>query len=271
MAQITEKPDVRQGLPVSLPVDYIPFFDEKRPEESIKEAVSVLKRHLWRYPKDHAMMVFEMIQGEGGYYPGNRAFFVALMEILKDSGVAVFIDEIQTFGRTSKLFAYQHYELQDYVDIVSIGKLSQTCATLFTNEYAPKPGLLSQTFTSSTSAIHAAKTIIRLMKKEGFFENDGKNMQIHRHFVNNFEALHQKHPDLLNGPYGLGGMVAFTPLDGDMKRVIQFGHTLFEKGVISFICGKDPTRIRFLVPMGSVKPAEIDLATQLVEEALLCS
>ena len=56
-----------------------------------------------------------------------------------------------------------------------------------------------------------------------------------------------------------------------MKRVIQFGHTLFEKGVISFICGKEPTRIRFLVPMGSVKPDEIDLAAEIIEESLLCS
>lgn len=271
MAQVTEKPAVREGLPIDLAVDYIPFYDASKPEESTKRAVDKLKNVLWRYPKNHALMIFEMIQGEGGYYPGTSEFFRALMEILKDNHIAIHIDEIQTFGRTSKLFAFQHFGVEDLVDIVTIGKLSQVCATLFTSEYNPRPGLLSQTFSSSTSAIHASKEIIHLMIKESFFGPDGKNMKLNQHFVQNFEGIKKRNPQLIRGPYGLGAMVAFSPLDGDMQRVIQFGKNLFESGVISFICGKNPTRIRFLPPVGVVKPQDIDIVTKIVEETLVLS
>jgi 4-aminobutyrate aminotransferase-like enzyme len=269
MSQITEKPAVREGLPVQLGVDFIPFFDPAKPEESIKNAVNRLKNYIWRYPKDHALMLFELIQGEGGYYPGSKEFFRALMTILKDNHIAVHIDEIQTFGRTPKLFAFQHYGLEDLVDIVTIGKLSQVCALLFKDEYTPRSGLLSQTFTSSTTAIHAAKEIIHLMIREGFFGPEGKNIQVFKQFTKNFEQIRGRHPNLIKGPYGLGAMVAFTPLDGEEKRVMQFGQDLFQAGVLSFICGKDPTRIRFLVPVGVVKPQDIDNVTKIVEEQLV--
>lgn len=268
MSQVTEKPAVREGLPVLLGVDHIPFFDPEKPEESTKEAVARLKHVIWRHPKDHCMMLFEMIQGEGGYYPGTKEFFRTLMEILKDNHIAVHADEIQTFGRTSKLLAYQHFDLEDLIDIVTIGKLAQCAATLYKDEYTPKPGLLSQTFTSSTTAIHAAKEIIHLMIREDFFGPEGKNMQLHQHFTKNFEEIRKRNPQLIKGPYGLGSMIAFTPLDGEVKRVTKFGHDLFHAGVLSFICGKDPTRIRFLVPVGAVKPQDVDQVTAIVEELL---
>lgn len=271
MAQITEKAAVREGLPVLLGVDFVPFYDPGKPEESTKNAVNRLKQYIVRYPKDHAMMLFEMVQGEGGYYPGTHEFFKSLMEVLKENHIAVHIDEIQTFGRTTKLFAFQHFELEQYVDIITIGKLSQVCATLFTDEYTPRPGLLSQTFTGSTAALHAAKVIIHLMIREQFFGPEGKNMQIHRQFANHFDSIRQRHPGLIRGPYGLGAMVAFTPFDGEMKRVIQFGQDLFQAGVLSFICGKDPTRIRFLVPVGAVQAEDITQVAHIVEDLLIKS
>lgn len=268
LSQITEKPTIREGLPTNIFVDYLPFFDEKAPQESTRRAVEVLKSYLWRHPKDYAFAIFEMIQGEGGYYPGNTEFFRALMTLLKEHHVAIIVDEIQTFGRTSKLFAFQHYNLQDLVDIVTIGKLAQVCATLFTDAITPRPGLLSQTFTSSTAAIHAAKTIIHLMIKEGFFGSNGKNMQVNRQFQRNFEAIRSRHPDKIAGPYGLGAMVAFTPFAGQAERTIKFGHELFREGVLSFVCGREPTRIRFLPPVGAIGPQDIDNVCEIVEKTL---
>ncbi|MGA8164995.1 MAG: aminotransferase class III-fold pyridoxal phosphate-dependent enzyme [Waddliaceae bacterium] len=268
MSQLTEKPEVREGLPVNAAVDFLPFFDPDAPEESTKRAVDTLKRYLWRYPKDYALMLFELVLGEGGYYPGSTEFFRAIIDILKNHQIAVCIDEVQTFGRTSKLFAFQHFELDKLVDIVTIGKLSHVCATLFTKEYNPRPGLLSQTFTSSTAAIHTAKTMIHLMIKEGFFGENGKNLRINAHIKKNFDRIADNRPGKIRGPYGLGAMVAFTPGDGHREQVIKFGHSLFEAGVISFICGRNPTRIRFLIPVGAVAPEDIDQVTAIVEKTL---
>jgi len=271
MSQITEKAEVRDGLPVELGVDFIPFFDPYDPESSTKHAVETLKRILLRHPKDHALMFFELIQGEGGYYSGSEVFFRSIMEILKEHHIAIVVDEVQTFGRTSQLFAFQHFGLQDLVDIVTIGKLAQVAATLFTAEYNPRPGLLSQTFTSSTSAIRCSKEMISMMIKDGFFGPNGKNIQMHRHLIKNFEEIRKRHPKHLQGPYGLGAMIAFTPLDGELDRVIQFGKNLFDSGVISFICGRNPTRIRFLIPIGAVTIKDLDIASQIIENTLLIS
>ena len=53
----------------------------------------------------------ELIQGEGGYNIGNTDFFNALISILKNEKIPVLVDEIQTFGRTSELYAAQHFNI----------------------------------------------------------------------------------------------------------------------------------------------------------------
>jgi acetylornithine aminotransferase len=271
MSQVTEKNAVRDGLPITSFVDYIPFFDPNEPEKSTKDSVEALKKVLARYPKSHGAMLFEMVQGEGGFYPGSHEFFRAIMEILKENNIAVLVDEIQTFGRTPNLFAYKYFELDDLVDIVTIGKISVTCATLWKKEYDPRPGLLSQTFTSSSSAIFAAKRTIEMMVEEKFFGINGKNNLFHRQFSHNLSEIGKRNPQLVRGPWGLGSMVAFTPLDGDMNRVSKFGQNLFKEGVMSFIAGKNPTRIRFLLPAGVITPHDIDAVSTIIEKALLCS
>lgn len=269
LAQITDKPGFREGLPSNLGIDYIPFYQADYPEESTKRAIEVLKTHLKRYPKQHAVMCFELIQGEGGFHLGSTDFFIQLMEILKEQDIAIFIDEVQTFGRTSSLFAYQYFQLEKYVDIVSLGKLSQICATLFRNEFKPKPGLLSQTFTSSTSAIHASKYIIQHLLQDHYLGPQGRITQIHTQFVQAFQEIEKRHPHLLQGPYGIGSMIAFTPFDGELAKVTKFIQDLFQAGVISFIAGALPSRVRFLVPAGVITDQDIQNVVQIVEAVLI--
>ena len=46
-SQVTDKPVFREGLPLNQAVDYIPFYDPERPEESTREAVLALKKPLY--------------------------------------------------------------------------------------------------------------------------------------------------------------------------------------------------------------------------------
>ena len=267
-SQITDKPQFREGLPITYQVDYIPFYDAERPEESIQSSTKALKKIIKRYPKQHAVMILELIQGESGFYAGTHEFFMALIEILKANNIAVFADEIQTFGRTSRLFAFQHFGLENFVDIASVGKLSQVCATLFQSKYAPPASLLSQTFTGSTSAIHAGKRIVQKLLSEGYFGSEGKNMHIHRVMIEHLESIARRHPRLIEGPYGEGVMIAFTPFGGHSVKVNEFVQKLFEAGVMGFVAGSDPTRVRFLVPFGVVTDEDIAKAMAIVEDTL---
>lgn len=269
VSQITDNAAYRQGLPLNQPVDYIPFFEYDDPEGSTKRAVDALKEHISRYPNRHAGMIFELVQGEAGFYPGNHTFFVSLMEILKENEIAILVDEVQTFGRTTELYAFRHFNLEKYVDVVTIGKMSQVCATLFQDEYQPKPGLISQTFTASTSAIQASLAILSHITENHFFGKEGKVEKTHKYFEEKLTALSDKHPDKLTGPYGIGGMVAFTVFDGDPKKTVQFIKTLFDNGVIAFIAGTNPTRVRFLAPMGPITFRDIDNVCKIVDLTLL--
>jgi acetylornithine aminotransferase len=268
LSQITDKPQYRAGLPATLCVDYVPFFDAAHPKESTARAVAVLKSHLARFPKQHAAMHMELIIGEGGYLPGDREFFVALMETLKSAGVAIFVDEIQTFGRTTEPFAFQHFGLDAFVDVVTVGKLTQVCATLFSTDYKPQPGLVSQTFTGSTSSIFAARYILDTLLNGGYFGKDGRIARLSTRFVDRLKAIAQRHPDWLRGPFGAGAMVAMTVRDGSEATSKKFLHALFEAGVIGFIAGENPTRVRFLIPFGAVADEDIDAVCAIIERTL---
>ncbi len=269
LAQITDKPQYRVGLPTTLAVDYVPFFDASDPNGSITKTVNALRKHLARYPGQHAAMCIELILGEGGYWVGDHEFFTAVLTELKANSVAIWFDEIQTFGRTSRPFAFEHFDLAAWPDVVTVGKLTQLCATLFTAAFKPQPGLLSQTFTASASAIAAAGVILTMMSRPDLFGPDGQNMRVHRMITQRLKAISERHPQLLHGPFGIGAMIALTPLDGSEAKVKQVLKHLFDRGVIAFYAGNKPARIRMLPPVPVVTENDIETVCHILESTLL--
>ncbi len=268
LSQITDRPEYRHGLPETMAVDYVPFFDPDRPMKSTNEASQNLRDHLQRHPHKHAVMVFELIQGEGGAYPGSREFFITLMDILREHNVSIMIDEIQTFGRTTEPFAFQHFGLGEYVDVVTVGKLLQVCATLFTEKLNPSGPLLSQTFVGSTSAIFAARAILRELLSGNYFGEEGKILEFGNYFIDRLKSIQQRHPEVIAGPFGFGGMIAFTPFGGNQKKAAQLVKALFDDGVLCFIGGHKLSRVRFLIPYGAVCYEDIDAVTVIVEQTI---
>lgn len=268
LAQITDKAAYREGLPEMLAVDHVPFFDAADPENSTRRTLETLEKLIRRHPKGYAAMMIELVQGEGGFYAGDKVFFHRVIDLLKAHNIAIFVDEVQTFGRTTSLFAFQHFGLEGKVDIVSIGKLSQICATLYTNEIAPRSGLLSQTFTASVAAIRAAEWVIETLVGKGFYGEEGRIAAIHNRFRSGLEKLQKAYPDTIKGPFGLGGMIAFTYKSGDPKETLALTHKLYEKGLIVFINGTNPTRVRMLPPIMTVTDAQIDTAMEIIASCL---
>lgn len=247
LAQITDKPAYREGLPLNLSVDYLPF--------SI-DAIDLMKEQLKRYPKQHAALCIELIQGEGGFNVAEKAFILPLVACAKEHNIAVLVDEVQSFGRGPTLLATDYFGIKP--DVITVGKITQICATLFTKEMEPLPGLLSQTFTGSTSAIFAAKVIVESLLKES-----QKRMEFSEYLVGKLKEIKG-----IEGPYGFGTMVCFSPFKGEKQSVINFGKALFDAGLITFITGENPTRIRMLLPMGSLTHADIDGAVAIIKDVL---
>ena len=68
-----------------------------------------------------AGILLEIVQGEGGVVPLSQEFVLAAAQLCREQDIPLMIDEVQTGnGRTGKLYAYMHYNIQP--DIVSTAK-----------------------------------------------------------------------------------------------------------------------------------------------------
>lgn len=270
MASVTDKAAYRDGLPETIKCGYLPFYKPADKQKSIESTINHLDNHVARYQGRVAGVMFEMIQGEGGYNAGDAEYFQAVMSRCKALGLAVWVDEIQSFGRTSAPFAFQHYGLDEYVDVVSVGKMTQVCATLFTSNYNSRPGLISQTFTGSSSQIFAAREVLKRLDESNVFGGHGLNMTYRHLFADRLGAIHQRHPDKLGRDlFGEGTMIGFEVFDGRADQTKAVMNRLYELGVIVFLCGSDPLRLRFLPPVSVMSEQDVDAVCVLLEQAIL--
>ena len=76
LAELTDKPSYREGLPLRGGVLHVPFYDAEDPD-STRKSVAALDAHLARFPGRIAAMLFELVQGEGGFHTAPKEFFAA--------------------------------------------------------------------------------------------------------------------------------------------------------------------------------------------------
>jgi 4-aminobutyrate aminotransferase-like enzyme len=268
LAQLTDRPAYRAGLPKTLDVDFIPMFHPSDPEGTTLGAIETLKKLLARHPGEYACLWLELVAGEGGYYPGTKPYFEELCKICRAHKVLVIFDEVQTFSRLSQPFAFQHFGLDEYADLVTLGKITQVCATLYGDGLKPKGPVLSQTFTGATASIRCGLAVLDALESNRCFGKDGWNIRRHDYFKGKLEQLARKYPGKLCGPYGEGMMIAFTPGSGGADEAKEMLMRLYDLGLMGFLAGSNPNRIRFLPPPGVTTEEHIDLACDIIEHAL---
>lgn len=286
MTQIGDTAAYRQGLPLNMLVDYMPFYDPHVGTQSIQAAVKQLEQYIQRHPGMHAAFVMELVQGEGGFNTAPREFFVALMEVCKAHGIPVWDDEVQTFGRTESMFCFERLGLAEYVDVVTLGKMSQACAMLMTADMNPKPGLLSGTFTANTTAFSVGRATLETLRDGGYYGHDGRIARLHAAFREHALKLVARHPEWFPpvphptgkalgserepGAFvgGTGGMCRFTPYGGEKEPITRLMHTLFEEGVMVFYAGHGPYHIRMLPPVGVMETQQWGPVFEVIERAM---
>jgi acetylornithine/N-succinyldiaminopimelate aminotransferase len=266
MAELTDKPGFRQGLPLRGGALYVPFYDPDDPA-STEKSVSALDHHLARYPGRIAGMLFELIQGEGGFRTAPPEFFIALMERCREAGLAVWVDEVQTFARTGELFALATLGLEEYVDLVTVGKTLQGSAVLFSKAYNPKPGLIAGTFAGSTAGMAVGARIIERLETEGYLGPEGRVAVLGRRFERRLEALKKRLPRAVGARSGVGAMQAFVPFDGSAEIVSTLLKATFEEGLLIFNTGSNPSKLRFLLPLNTTDE-ELEAGLTMLEKAM---
>ncbi len=267
MAELTDNAAYKVGLPEYHEVLRVPFYDKKDPG-STEKSLRIMKEHVARHENNISTFCFEPMLGEGGYQPAPRDFFVPMLEFCKEKKIAIWADEVQTFSRTGELFAFETLDIGQYVDVCTIAKTVQIGATLYTEEYNPAPGLIAGTFSGSSSALSAGIEILDMLQ-EGFLGPNGRIQQIHNKFVGMLNELASGScKGKISDAGGMGLMVAFTPYEGKKEQVDNLLKRLFANGMLAFNCGKDPFRIRLLVP-AIIRDVDIETAKKVIEKSIL--
>lgn len=269
LSQLTDKAPFRVNLPNNVPIDYLPFYDATAGSASIERTLTAMRKVLSRYPNQHATIWIELVQGEGGYNVGDPEFLRVICSEARKQQIPICFDEVQTFGRTSRPFAFQHFGLDEFADIVTVGKITQACATLYSAAFAPGPGLISQTFTTGTWELLAAHEVLVALERDGHFGPDGINANLQRTFAAGLDAIVSRNPGSIRGPWGIGGMIALTPLQGTADQAKRLAQLCYDEGLMGFVAGAEPTRLRFLPPLLSVTEAEIKIGLELLERAVV--
>jgi 4-aminobutyrate aminotransferase-like enzyme len=266
LAELTDKPAFREGLPLRGNVLHVPFYDASHPDP-LGRSLEALDAHLRRHPKQIAAMLFELVQGEGGVRTAPREFFAGLMQRCRAAGLAVWVDEVQTFARTGELFAFRTLGLEEWVDLATAGKVLQGSAVLFSRRYNPRPGLVAGTFAGAGVGMAVGARIIEKLEGEGYLGREGRIAVLGQRVARRFEALEKRLPRAVGAIDGVGAMHAFVALDGSAEAAQDVLRAAFEDGLLVFTAGARPTRIRLLLPV-NVTDEELEAGFAILEKAL---
>jgi len=100
-----------------------PFANDSTEDAEVERCLALLDEtfELVIAPGDTAAIIVEPFQGEGGYHPAPAAFLEGLRERADKYGIALVFDEIQSgFGRTGRMFAFEHSEVVP--DVIALAK-----------------------------------------------------------------------------------------------------------------------------------------------------
>ncbi|SPA02264.1 4-aminobutyrate aminotransferase, PLP-dependent [Cupriavidus taiwanensis] len=241
---------------------------------SVEDSIGAL-RQLFKAdvdPRRVAAIIFEPVQGEGGFNIAPPAFVRALRAICDEHGIVLIADEVQTgFGRTGKLFAMEHYDVA--ADLTTMAKslaggfpLSAVCGRAELMD-APAPGGLGGTYAGNPPAVAAALAVIEVLESEGLPE---RGIALGRRLQSRLENLKASVPEIAE-VRGLGAMVAveFRGRDGgpDAEFTRQVQRRALDQGLLLLSCGVHGNVIRFLFPL-TIPDAVMDEGLDILSRAL---
>ena len=247
----------KQGFGAMMPdVYHVPFPADVQgvsTEDSLAALDRLFKADL--DPSRVAAIIFEPVQGEGGFHPAPSALVHALRALCDKHGIVMIADEIQTgFARTGHLFAMEGYAVA--ADLTTMAKglagglpLAAVCGRADIMD-AAGPGGLGGTYGGNPLAIAAAHAVLDVIEDEGLC--DRANVLGSR-LKQRLEAIRSTTPEIVDirGP---GFMVAaeFNTPDGktpspDFAQKVRA--EALKRNLVLLICGTYGNVIRFLAPL----------------------
>ncbi len=208
-------------------------------------------------------VMLELVQGEGGVEPLDKGGVQALARHLKQEGILLIIDEVQTgVYRTGTFLASQLYGIEpDIITLakglgggVPIGAVMTRLKDIFV------PGDHGSTFGGNFLSTRAGLTVLDLLQQ---LDDDGSIAQIQLVFEEKLSALMAQYASLFDTAVGLGLMRGLRARDAQIQSAVL--DAAFEAGVLVLKAGRNT--VRFL-PSLTITQAEVDEGFERFEKAL---
>lgn len=248
-------------------------------EEAIQYYVDKLEEvFIEATPKEYtAAIVFEPVQGEGGFIPAPIEWVKAVRKICDESGILMICDEVQSgWGRSGRLFASEYFkEAGCAPDIMTTAKsiaggLPLSAVTASTEIMdGVTGGTIGGTFCGNPVACAAAMKVIDVMTKEDY---PAKAIAIANKLTEAAKGWAEKY-ECIGDIRGMGAMLGIEFVkdrktkEPDADIVARIVDEAVQHGLVMEAAGTYNNVIRFLCPL-CVTDAQMDAGIEIYENAI---
>ncbi len=222
------------------------------------------KEELNRITEKTAAVVLETIQGGAGFILPENGYLAAVKQRCEAVGSLLILDEVQPgFGRTGKLFAFEHYDCTPDILVMGKGMASGLPVGGFTASRAmmrslsehPELGHIT-TFGGNPVIAAACLATLREITETGIMEELGEKEALFR------SRLQHKHIKEVRGKGLMLALILERP--GLADRLIL---ECSKKGLLLFWLLFEPCAVRISPPL-TINKGDIDKGCDLILEIL---
>jgi 4-aminobutyrate aminotransferase/(S)-3-amino-2-methylpropionate transaminase len=205
-----------------------------------------------------AAIVFEPVQGEGGFIPAPTEWVKAVRKICDENGILMVVDEVQTgFARSGRMFASEYYKEAGFApDILTFAKsvagglpLSGVVAPKSVMDKVPA-GTIGGTYSGNAVSCASALKVLEIMQRDDY---PGKALKISKVCMKRFNDWKKKYK-VIGDVRGTGAMMGIefvkdadkTPNAEVVGKIVQ---AACAKGLLLESAGTYGNVIRFLCPL----------------------
>ena len=178
-----------------------------------------------------ACVIVETIQGAAGFITPKDDYFINLKKRCEEVGTLLILDEIQPgFGRTGKLFAFEHYGIVPDILVIGkgmgggvpVGAFMSSKEIMSSLSHSPKLGHIT-TFGGNPLIAAASLATLKEVLESGLMEETDRKEKLFRELL--------IHPKIKN-VNGKGLMLAVNL--GNPEYTLKVASRCMEKGLIVF-------------------------------------
>ena len=265
----------KKGFGAMMPDVYHVPFPQDVHGISTKDAMAGIEK-LFKSDLDPARVaaiIFEPVQGEGGFYPAPTDLVRAIRKLCDDHGIVMIADEVQTgFARTGHLFAMEAHGVAADLTTMAKGLAGGLPLAAVTGRAelmdAANPGGLGGTYAGNPLGIAAAHAVLDVIEEEDLC---ARANELGSRLKQKLEAIRATTPEIVDirGP---GFMVAVEfanpathePDAGFTGRVRL---EALKRGLILLTCGVYGNVVRFLAPI-TIPEAHFAEAMEILEASV---